>query len=131
MRILHLDSGTEMRGGQWQVLRLIDGLRAAGHECALLARAGSPLSAEAQRRGIDVSAWTLRSIWKRGRAANVTHGLTHAHDAPSPTAAPVAGVMRLVISRRVAFPVQPNPVSKWKYRHAAQYIAVSRMVKRT
>jgi glycosyltransferase involved in cell wall biosynthesis len=125
MRILHLDSGTEMRGGQWQVLRLIDGLRAAGHECALLARAGSPLSAEALRRGMDVSAWTLRSIWKRGRAADVTH----AHDARSHTAAMMAGITRLVVSRRVAFPVQPNPVSRWKYRHAAHYIAVSRMVK--
>jgi hypothetical protein len=131
MRILHLDSGTEMRGGQWQVLRLIEGLRAAGHECALLARAGSPLSAEAQRRGMDVSAWTLRSIWKRSRAGGVTHAVTHAHDARSHSAAVMAGVTRLVVSRRVAFPVQPNPISKWKYRHAAHYIAVSRMVKET
>ena len=127
MRILHLDSGTEMRGGQWQVLRLIEGLRAAGHECALLARAGSPLSAEAQRRGLDLHAWTLRSIWKRSRAADVTH----AHDARSHSAALMAGITRLVVSRRVAFPVQPNPVSRWKYRHTAHYIAVSRMVKQT
>ena len=128
-----------MRGGQWQVLRLIDGLRAAGHECALLARAGSPLSAEAQRRGIDVSAWTLRSIWRRGRAGGVAqagthdvmHHVTHAHDARSHTAAAMAGVTRLVVSRRVAFPVQPNPMSRWKYRHAAHYIAVSQTVKQT
>ena len=116
-----------MRGGQRQVLRLIDGLRAAGHECTLLARAGSPLSAEAQRRGLDVHAWTLRSIWKRSRAA----GVTHAHDARSHTAAVMAGVPRLVVSRRVAFSVQPKPVSRWKYRHAAHYIAVSQTVKQT
>ena len=48
MRILHLDSGHEMRGGQWQVLRLIEGLRGAGHESLLLARAGSPLLAQAR-----------------------------------------------------------------------------------
>jgi len=120
-----------MRGGQWQVLRLIDGLRATGHECALLARAGSPLSAEAQRRGMDIRAWTLRSIWKRSRAADLEHDVTHAHDARSHTAAAMAGITRLVVSRRVAFPVQPNPVSRWKYRHAAQYIAVSHMVKQT
>ena len=29
MRILHLDSSHEMRGGQWQVLRLMEGLRRA------------------------------------------------------------------------------------------------------
>jgi glycosyltransferase involved in cell wall biosynthesis len=131
MRILHLDSGTEMRGGQWQVLRLIDGLRNAGHESVLLARAGSPLSAEAQRRRMDVHAWSLRSIWKRSRAAGVMHDVTHAHDARSHTAALMAGVTRLVVSRRVAFPVQPNPVSRWKYRRGAHYIAVSRMVQQT
>ena len=43
MRILHLDAGREMRGGQWQVLRLIEGLAGAGHENLLLARRGSPL----------------------------------------------------------------------------------------
>ena len=31
MRILHLDAGREMRGGQWQVLRLIAGLAAEGY----------------------------------------------------------------------------------------------------
>jgi len=120
-----------MRGGQWQLLRLIDGLRAAGHECELLARAGSPLYAEAERRGINVHAWTLLSIWKRSRAANVMHDVTHAHDARSHTAAVTAGNTRLIVSRRVAFPVQPNPVSRWKYRRAAHYIAVSRMVQQT
>ena len=29
MRILHLDAGKEMRGGQWQALRLIEGLTIA------------------------------------------------------------------------------------------------------
>ena len=43
MRILHLDSGREMRGGQWQALRLMEGLAAAGVDQTLLARAGSPL----------------------------------------------------------------------------------------
>ena len=38
MRILHLDAGKEMRGGQWQVLRLVEGLAAQGVESTLLAR---------------------------------------------------------------------------------------------
>ena len=80
---------------------------------------------------MDVHAWTLRSIWKRSRATDVADAVTHAHDARSHTAAAMAGVTRLVVSRRVAFSVQPNPISKWKYRHAAHYIAVSRIVKQT
>jgi glycosyltransferase involved in cell wall biosynthesis len=33
-----------------------------------------------------------------------------------------------VVSRRVAFPVQRNPLSRWKYQRATHYIAVSRFV---
>jgi len=51
MRILHLDAGREMRGGQWQVLRLIEGLAGAGVGSRLLARAGAPLDSAARERG--------------------------------------------------------------------------------
>ena len=51
MRILHLDAGREMRGGQWQVLRLIEGLAAAGVESTLLAREGAPLFDAARKAG--------------------------------------------------------------------------------
>ena len=51
MRILHLDAGREMRGGQWQVLRLLEGLAAAGHE--VLSRGGAPLEAQARSASLD------------------------------------------------------------------------------
>ena len=51
MRILHLDAGREMRGGQWQVLRLIEGLAAAGVESTLLAREDAPLFTAARKLG--------------------------------------------------------------------------------
>ena len=51
MRILHLDAGKELRGGQHQVLRLIAGLAAAGVESTLLARADAPLYEEARKTG--------------------------------------------------------------------------------
>ena len=116
-----------MRGGQWQVLRLMEGLLAKGHKNMLLARAESPLAAQAERRGWEVHELTLLSAarWS-GTAA-----IVHAHDARSHTTAALAGSARLVVSRRVAFPVQANPVSRWKYRRASHYIAVSEFVKRT
>jgi glycosyltransferase involved in cell wall biosynthesis len=126
MRILHIDAGAEMRGGQWQVLRLIEGLRAKGHESVLLARARSPLFVEARRRGIEVQPWSLFAVAGCGRRADIAH----AHDARSHTAAALAARARLVVSRRVAFPVQRNPVSRWKYRRPAHYVAVSRFVER-
>jgi len=127
MRILHIDSGTEMRGGQWQVLRLVEGLRARGHESVLLARDGAPLFKEAQRRGIEVHAVNLLSVRRSSRGADVTH----AHDARSHTTAVMVAPVRLVVSRRVAFAVQRNLVSHWKYTRAAHYIAVSDFVRKT
>jgi hypothetical protein len=126
MRILHLDSGSEMRGGQWQVLRLMEGLRDKGHENVLLSRKGSPLAAVAQLRGLETHELTLFSVARWSRA-----DILHAHDARSHTAVALVGSSRLAVSRRVAFPPQANLLSHWKYRRAAHYIAVSHFVERT
>ena len=126
MRILHLDSGSEMRGGQWQVLRLMEGLRDKGHENVLLSRRGSPLAAVTQLRGLETHELTLLSVARWSRA-----DILHAHDARSHTAAALVGPSRLAVSRRVAFPPQANPLSHGKYRRAAHYIAVSHFVERT
>jgi hypothetical protein len=120
MRVLHLDSGRDLRGGQWQALRLIEGLLARGVECRLLARRGSPLLGEARRRGWDAAALTLTRVATESRRAEVTH----AHDARSHTLGALVSRSPLVVARRVAFPTG----SPWKYRRAAHYIAVSRFV---
>jgi Glycosyl transferases group 1/Glycosyltransferase Family 4 len=127
MRILHIDSGTEMRGGQWQVLRLVEGLQARGHENVLLAREGAPLFEHARTRGIEVRAVNLRSVRQASRRAAVTH----AHDSRSHTIAAITAATRLVVSRRVAFAVQRNLVSRWKYTRAVHFIAVSGFVRNT
>ena len=121
MRVLHLDSGREMRGGQWQVLRLMEGLAAAGVESTLLARDGAPLFVSASERGLRVEplAWLREAVTAR------RHQLVHAHDARSHTMAAVLGGAPLVVSRRVAFAIR----SRWKYRWARRYIAVSEYVK--
>jgi hypothetical protein len=120
MRILHLDSGKLMRGGQWQVLRLIEGLTAAGVESTLLARAGSPLFEAAGKTGCRVEPIGLRRTMLLSRR----HHLVHAHDAHGHSLG-IFAACPLVVSRRVAFPVR----SRWKYRRAAQFIAISEFVK--
>ena len=125
MRTLHIDSGREMQGGQWQAIYLIERLRGA----ILLARQGSPLFVEAAGRGIDV-----RPLSLKGLAAAAGHAdLVHAHDARAHTMAALTGTMLaanppLVVSRRVAFPVKRSRVSRWKYGRAALFLAVSRSV---
>lgn len=112
MKIVHLDSGREMRGGQWQVLHLIEALAEAGHEQVLVAPLEAPL---AQR--VKVPVRPLLGWWPRG-------DVYHAHDAKTHTWAGLLGRRPLVVARRVMFPVK----NRWKYRLADCYIAVSEAV---
>jgi hypothetical protein len=121
MRILHLDAGKEMRGGQWQVLRLMEGLAATGVESTLLARRDGPLFEAARQRGWRAEPWGLVRTMLLARR----HDLIHAHDARSHTLGAIVSSERLVVSRRVAFPVG----SAGKYRRSRRYLAVSEFVK--
>ena len=55
MRVIHVDSGRQMRGGQWQALRLAEGMLEAGHDPVLLADSLGPLFAEAARRRLGAN----------------------------------------------------------------------------
>jgi hypothetical protein len=121
MLILHLDSGREMRGGQWQVLRLLEGLRRENVDCTLLSPRGSPLWDKARAFDLDVRPLGILAVHQRARQSD----LIHAHDARTHTLAAFLGGAPLVVSRRVAFPIR----SRWKYRHASRYAAVSQFVK--
>ena len=119
MRILHVDTGRELRGGQLQLLLLLEGLQQQGHEQVLLAR--EPLLERWE--GVRVSARALR---KASRHAEVVH----AHDARAHTlAAVICPDKPLIVSRRVAFPVGAGLLSRWKYARADHFVAVSLFVK--
>jgi glycosyltransferase involved in cell wall biosynthesis len=120
VRTLHVDTGREMRGGQWQALYLVERLR----DAILLARPASLLRQEAQARGIDVRPLSVRALAALGKQVD----LVHVHDAKAHTVAAVTGAKPLVVSRRVAFPVKSGRLSAWKYSRAAMFLAVSRFV---
>ncbi len=113
-----------MRGGQYQVLLLLNGLREKGHDPVLLARKGAPLWKAAEAAGYLVAPASLHNVWKWSQASAVVH----AHDAKGHTLAALASARRFVVSRRVAFPVKRTLLSRWKYRRAAAYLAVSEYV---
>ncbi len=118
-----MDTGRELRGGQRQVLLLMEGLRAAGVEGALLARAGSPLFAAAEQAKLAVRPVSLAGL-VFARKAN----LVHVHDARAHTLAAVGTRVPFVVSRRVAFPVRRTVLSGWKYARARRFLAVSQFV---
>ena len=124
MRVLHLDSGREMRGGQWQALYLIQEQRRAGLQPLLLARKSGALYSTALEEGVQTAALSWLALRRVSRECDVAH----CHDARSHGYAAVGAQCPFVVSRRVAFPVRPGAVSRWKYRRAAHYIAVSRFV---
>lgn len=118
MRILHIDTGPDLRGGQRQLLMLLQGLEARGHEQTLLAR------------GETLRAWPgaplmKGALWRLSRTVDVVH----AHDGRGHAlAAQYCWRKPLVVSRRVAFPIKKDILSKFKYRRAQKYLAVSRHV---
>jgi glycosyltransferase involved in cell wall biosynthesis len=124
LRIVHIDTGAEMRGGQHQVVLLIEALRTAGHESILLAKKDSPLWNAAGDKGIRCYAAGAREVWKRSGDAHIVH----AHDAHGHSMAASGSRLPFVVSRRVGFPVKRNALSRLKYSKAARYIAVSQFV---
>lgn len=115
-----------MRGGQHQVLLLLNALRDAGHQSILLAREGGPLATSAASQGFDVHPAEIKEIWQHSRQVD----LVHAHDARAHTMAAIAARPKLIVSRRVAFPVKRSVVSAWKYQRASRFLAVSHFVAR-
>lgn len=113
-----------MRGGQYQVLLLLQALRDAGEESVLLARRGGPLWTSAAAQGFDVYPSEVKEVWRHSKQAEIVH----AHDARAHTIAAIAARPKLVVSRRVAFPVKRSLASAWKYQRASRFLAVSRFV---
>ena len=123
MRILHIDTGRQMRGGQYQVDHLLHGLLAQGVDCLLLAPRESPL----HQRQLPTAELSLLRL-RREKA-----DLIHAHDSRGHSlalwAAPWARAP-VVVSRRVAFARAPNALSRFKYSRARRFLAVSEFVKK-
>ncbi len=127
MLVAHIDTGAGMRGGQWQALYLLEGLAREGRENVLLAPRSSPLYGMARSRGLDARPLGVAALIGVSRAAEIVH----AHDARAHTLGALTGHPRLLVARRVAFPVRRGVFSRWKYVRARHYLAVSRYVKGT
>jgi glycosyltransferase involved in cell wall biosynthesis len=138
VRLLALDLGPGMRGGQRQSALLLAGLAARGHDVRLLARRGAPLAADFRAAGFEavevpagsqVSPALLLAVAREARAFRPD--LVYAGDARGHGAAVfgrATAIAPLVVHRRVTFPPGKGPLSRLKYRVAARYLAVSRAV---
>ena len=140
MRVLLLDFGMELRGGQRQVYYLARALaRSADIEPLTACPGDGKLAALLRDEGLPLLALTGRSpanpfLYARldrmldGRRVDIVH----THDANAATFGAVykllhGGAVRLIHSRRVSYPLRPG-LRSWKYRMADAVVGVSREI---
>lgn len=137
MRILHLDTRPDWRGGQLQILLTLRGLRERGHDAQLMARRDSPLARRAAAESFSVHLFPPRflrlqaALCLREILDQQSFDILHAHDPHGLTAAWLIRAhrcSRLVVARRVAYPLSRAPLSLARYRAACRIIAVSQFV---
>jgi len=133
LRVVHVASGREWRGGQRQVLLLAQGLASVpGIESVVLTGEDSLLAERCRLAGVAVHGVT----WSMGLDPRVVRGLlsrldpdtiVHAHDQHAHALADAAARIRggrVVVTRRVEFPIR-HPARWHRTTHA---IALSRAV---
>lgn len=123
-RVLHVDTATEWRGGQVQLLALVRGMEARGWTaqvaCPPEGRLWQELAFLGDRRLAIPAGASTRTTWYI-RQSDVD--LVAAHTSHGHSAATLGG-KPLVVHRRVDFEVSGG----WKYQRPAAYIAVSKAV---
>ena len=140
VRVLHIDSGRDWRGGQRQVLLLAQGLRDDGYEPLVIAAPGSPLLQRLRARGLAASGVPMRGEWdlaaaRRIRAVVDTWNpeIVHAHDDRSHALALTALIRRrhipIVVTRRL--PDVPASAGLKYGRRVSRFIAISQAVRET
>jgi len=133
---LLVDLEREWRGGQNQFLLLLKGLYERGHAAELLAAKGSSLGHRAEKAGFSVhytsrhslvtAARKVRQLLKDGRC-EVVH-VNEAHALSAAWLARAHRKARLLVSRRVGFPLGKGYFSRVRFRAASRIIANSRWV---
>lgn len=139
-RIAHLDTERPWRGGEQQLLLLAAGLRRRGHTSLVACAPDGILAERARADGLmtyplrALTEWDPWAIWQlRGWLRRTQVHLVHAHTAHTAALAALAvrgTPVKLVVSRRVDFPLRGAMLSRWKYGQADRIIAVSEAVRR-
>jgi L-malate glycosyltransferase len=117
LKIAHIDTGKDFRGGQDLLLSLARGLSRRGHEQAIVCREGSPLAERAIGEGLQtISLGTIGQLRRRLREGRFD--IIHAHDGRAQTISFRASMGLPVIrvaSRQVAFTPRHPLIHRWKY----------------
>jgi glycosyltransferase involved in cell wall biosynthesis len=137
---LHLDAGRDFRGGQRQVMYLLQGLIERDRRVLLCCPRSAPLFARATEAGIPCKPLTLRSGFDFPSAVRLARlvaehdfDLVHAHDAHSHSIARAAqgishhpAILRNLFVSRRSIGTDQSAIGRLKYNQSGtQYIAIS------
>jgi len=139
MNTVHINTERTWRGGEQQTLFLLLGLRARGHDVALIAPPESPLAERAGAGGLPVHRIRMRGeadpfavVRIRAIIARGGFDLLHMHTSHAHSLGGLASIglpIARIVSRRVDFSIFRNSflgLNRWKYRLGVdRYIAVS------
>jgi glycosyltransferase involved in cell wall biosynthesis len=139
MKILHIDTGKEWRGGQRQVYFLHKGLLEKGFESFVAANKNGKLVDKISENCIpfkfsnEIGISTFLSLKKIINDLNPD--IVHSHDAHSLTLAVFAKYLgndfKLIHTRRVSFKIKNKLTNKFKYlnKNIDRFVAISKSVK--
>jgi len=121
MRILQVNSATNLGGGETHVLELVEALRSRGHDVTVAGRPGGAVHPQIEfsfRGSADlITAIRLNRSMKRGR-----FDIVHAHVARDYTVVAAAALglpVKVVFTRHLLYPVRRNPL----YRRVDGWLA--------
>jgi L-malate glycosyltransferase len=142
VRIVHVNTEHTWRGGESQVFNLMRGLRGLGHEVEAVTLPGSALMRRCRDESLPVIELPMRSDADLAGAFRLARHLKrhpcdvlHAQTARAHSIGLLArrfgAKARLVVSRRLDFPVRRNLPNRWKYRSTLvdAYIAVAEVIR--
>lgn len=140
LRIAHIDTESDWRGGERQMVFLMNGLRQRGHTCIPVVKRNSYLASQLKQKGEKVielasfGEWDVLSARRlQSRLQEESIDIVHAHTAHGVALAALATLktsIPFVLTRRVDFPLGTNVFSRWKYRRAHGIMAISENVRR-
>lgn len=142
MRIVHVNTEPTWRGGESQVFNLMRGLMSRGHQVEAVALPGGALLARCEETSIPATPIPMRGDLDLRAALRLAKHLkahppdiVNAQTARAHTLALLAAHFgapgRLVVTRRLDFPIRRDPATLWKYRsrRVARYIAVAGIIR--
>jgi glycosyltransferase involved in cell wall biosynthesis len=132
MRILHIDTGVMMRGGQTQLMMLVRGMRDKGHQQTIACPPSSALAKAASEEGFEILA-IPRRYWRACQTIRQflkahPHDIVSAHDSRAQTISYFATVGRPIVrvaNRLVAFEPRNRFVHRVKYSRTCDVVVAS------